>query len=333
LVTINNTKKEKIIFACLSISPMLDKEVNLLVKSIRTFGGVLSNQPIWVLVPNGDINKCAETERENDLNIKIIPFKIDKAAENFPLSEKVFGAAHAEKLAALKSELLVWMDSEALVLNSLDELIIDNSKDFAYRPVDITNIGLIVSQNQGAVEFGYHPKNSDDNVSRDNNLISKFWKTLYQKTDVTEDKIYTAQTTIDENEIQAYFNAGLFITRPETGLLMNWCSNFQRLFLDQEFIEFYEKDYNFKLFMHQAVLACTVLSRVNRTRVYELPYTISYPICLHNKYPENKRLKSLNDIITCRYYDFFEYKDWQTKILVHEPLTEWINKNIFEALL
>lgn len=322
------TGKTNAIFACLSSSVTLDKDVTALIKSIRDFGGRLSNNPIWVLVPSASESDCQMAESVNlDLGVRVIPFYIDKEAADFPYAEKAFGSAHAEKLAAGQADILIWMDSESLVLDSPDELLLPGSKDFAYRPVDITNIGSIVSLAENPRDLGYRPSDPVDGVSRHYELIDAYWKLLYEMTGVSDDRVFTVKVTMDENIVRAYFNAGLFAVRPEIGLLQKWRDNFTKLYLHELFMNFYKKDFNFKLFMHQAVLACTVLSMLDAGKAYELPYSISYSLYDHNQRPAHLRAASLNDIKTCRHYGFFEEADWEKEMAVHEPLRSWIYKH------
>ena len=130
---------EELIFTIYSEN--LGTDLNLLVKSIRKFGGKFAYAPIWVITPQQKSEKIKKTMVQlKKKHINIINFK--KTADNqFPFLNFAEGAAKAENLSMFKSELFVWLNSNSLILREPIELLIDPNKSIGYRPVHHVNIG------------------------------------------------------------------------------------------------------------------------------------------------------------------------------------------------
>jgi len=106
--------------------------------------------------------------------------------------------------------------------------------------------------------------------------------------------------------VRAYFNAGLLVVRPERGLLRAWKSDFDELHRHPEFEAYYRSNELYEIFMHQMVLAGSVLSSLKPEEFQQLPFEMNYPLHLHSQVAELKRPANLNQLITCRYEDFDE---------------------------
>ncbi|MEJ2293146.1 MAG: hypothetical protein P8Y23_00080 [Candidatus Lokiarchaeota archaeon] len=87
---------EKLIFAY--FTNCSDPKDLILTASIRKFGGSLSNNPIWVLIPK--LGKNTNKEIKDlflSLKVEIIPFST-KNEPQFPFINYVLAAANAESL-------------------------------------------------------------------------------------------------------------------------------------------------------------------------------------------------------------------------------------------
>ncbi len=104
--------------------------------------------------------------------------------------------------------------------------------------------------------------------------------------------------------MRAYFNAGLLVVRPERGLLRAWQANFERLYRLAEFEPYYRQSELFQVFMHQAVLAGSVLSALRPDEIHHLPFEVNYPLHLHSRVSERCRPLLLSQLITCRYEEY-----------------------------
>jgi hypothetical protein len=130
--------------------------------------------------------------------------------------------------------------------------------------------------------------------------------------------------SVDENVIRPYFNAGFLDVRPERGLLRAWRDNFERLYLQDDFKTFYQKDDLYAIFVHQAVLAGTLLNKLERQELYEFHHHVNYPLHMHDDYPASRRPVYVNDLVSLRYEQIFQKPDWKDRIPLKPPLTAWL---------
>ena len=296
---------EKIIFACIGAPGKKEIQALNLVRSIRTFAGGLSMSPIWILIPDGLGEFSIEGQAEfSNLNATMISFHIEESILNFPFAAKVFASASAESTAEGRTALLSWMDTDSIVIQEPVELLLQPEKQLGYRPVDHTLIGSTYVE-----------------------PIDSFWEMIYNDCHVERDRIFPMTASADENVIRPYFNAGMLVVRPEVGLMQAWRDNFKRIYKTPHYEDFYQQNVLYEIFIHQAILAGTVLSTMEAAELQELPYLVNYPLHMHNDYPAKIRPAYLNELITCRYDMFFDDANWRGSIPIKEPLKSW-----FEAL-
>ncbi|MFX0039613.1 MAG: flavin reductase family protein [Promethearchaeota archaeon] len=283
------------------ISDCTDPKDLMLAATIRQFGKSLSNYPIWVLIPK-PVDSIAKEMRDLflSLNVKLIPFSSKDELE-FPFISYVHAAANAEFLAKEKTKLLAWLGSNTLIFNQPEHFLLDKEKNLGYRPVHHTNIGSFIDEK-----------------------IDPFWENVYQKCNVSEDKIFPMKTHIDHNNIRPYFNAGCLIIRPEKGLLQSWWQFYKDLFNKQIFREYYNKNYLYAIFMHQAVLSGVILSTMEQSEIYELPFEYNYPLNLYYYCPVVYRAKNINKLITVRFEDLKDI----SKVPIQDPLKSWLIQQI-----
>lgn len=136
--------------------------------------------------------------------------------------------------------------------------------------------------------------------------IDDFWQLIYVNCRVDLQRVFPMQTVVDEQAIRAYFNAGLLVVRPERGLLRGWQANFERLSRLPVFEAYYRQSELYEIFMHQAVLAGTLLSSLRPDEFQQLPLEVNYPLHLHSRMPEKRRPSSLSQLITARYEEYSE---------------------------
>ena len=286
---------EKLIFAY--SSDCSDPKDLILAASIRKFGASLSDYPIWVLFPKegAKINK----EIKNlflSLDVDLIPFSI-KNEPQFPFINYVLAAANAELLAKRKGLLLAWLGSNTIIFNQPKHFILDVDKNLGYRPVHHTNIGSFYDE-----------------------PIDPFWELVYQNCKVSKEQIFPMKTHVDHNKIRPYFNSGCLIVRPEKNLIQLWWKSYKDLYNKQCFKEFYNKNYLYSIFIHQAVLSGVILSNIKKDEFYELPFDYNYPLNLYYNCPFVYRAKNVNELTTVRYEDLEDLK----KVPIQDPLKSWL---------
>ncbi len=295
---------ENLIFAFMASSGRSEREAFILAKSIRDFAGKYSENQIWVLEPDNSERIPDETRDElKSLSVRLIPFGVEPSIWKFPFAAKIYASAQAESLAEDQTEFLAWMDTHAIVIKEPEDMLPGTGKYLGYRPVDHTLIG-----------------------SRLGEPVDEFWDLIYRECGVGEEGLFPMTASVDDFEIRPYFNAGLVVINPAKGIFGEWRENFNRLYGDERFDKFYQKDFRYKIFIHQAVLAGTILAAMKREELVELSYLVNYPLHMHGDYPIERRLEYLNDLISVRYETFFQDTDWQNIIPVREPLKTWLEE-------
>ncbi|MFX0139572.1 MAG: hypothetical protein ACFFDN_38375, partial [Candidatus Hodarchaeota archaeon] len=269
---------EKIIYAY--FSDCSDPKDLILAASIRKYGGSLSDYPIWVLIPK----PVASTAKEMkdlflSLNVELIPLST-RDEPKFPFITQVLAAAIAESYAKERTHLLAWLGSNTIIFHEPKHFLLDTDKNLGYRPVHHTNIGSFYDE-----------------------PIDPFWEKVYRKFNVSTEHIFPMKTHVDHNKLRPYFNAGCLIVRPEKGLLQSWWNSYKESYNEQIFTDYYKKNYLYAIFIHQAVLTGLILSKMERTELYELPCDYNYPLNLYYNCPVVYRAKNINELITVRYED------------------------------
>ena len=287
--------KEKLIFAY--FSDCSDPKDLILAASVRKFGESLSDSPIWLLIPKESANINKEIRNLFlSLNVDLIPFST-KNEPKFPFINYVLAAAKAELLAKKERLLLAWLGSNTILFNEPKHFILDDDKNLGYRPVHHTNIGSFFDE-----------------------PIDPFWELVYQKCNVSKKQIFPMKTHVDHNKIRPYFNAGCLIVRPEKELLNSWWNSYKKLYNKQYFKEYYNKNYLFAIFIHQAVLSGVILSNIEKSQLYELPFDYNYPLNLYYYCPFVYRARNINELTTVRYESPEDLK----KVPIQDPLKRWL---------
>jgi hypothetical protein len=294
-----------LIFAFMLGSGEAENDGLRLARSIRKFGGEFSFNPIWMLSQRSEDELCEATQQELfSLGARLVTFEMDPKAVNFLFSKYVFAASIAEGLAQGETSFLVMMANDTLVLQTPSALLLPAGKSLGVCPVHLKILGT-----------GF------------NEPLSEFWKLIFLHCKVDEERVFPMQTIVDEQLVRAYFNAGLLVVRPERGLLRAWQANFDHLYRLPEFDAFYAQNELYEIFMHQAVLAGSVLSSLRPQEFQQLPFEMNYPLHLHTRVSPGRRPSSLDQLITCRYEDYGEFfgsPDVDTQIYIDRQMKDWL---------
>ncbi len=293
-----------VIFACLLGSVETEKEAFRLAQSIRTFGGEFCFNPIWMFSQSDEDHLPEATRRELfSLGVRLVTFTLDPAGVEFPFLPYVASASLAETLAQGQSSFLVFMATDTLVLQAPYDFLLSPGKSLGACPVHLKLLG----------SGGEEP-------------IDAFWQLIYQHCRVDPGRIFPMHTIVDTQTVRAYFNSGLLVVRPERGLLRLWQKNFDRLYRLPQF-ETYCQQELYAIFMHQAVLAGTILSALKSDEIQQLPFEMNYPMHLHARVPASRKPTNLNQLVTCRYEDFAEVfggAHLDELIQIDAPMKEWL---------
>ena len=248
------------IFSCMPPIGGDEGEVVLLAQSIRKFGGRFARQPIWVIEPQQAPLTVAARLALAACGVEIRPFILPEASLDFPFAPKVYAAAEAETLAG--SSLLVWLDPDTLVLDEPLDFQLAPPYGFGACPVHLKNISSLSDQ-----------------------PVDGFWQIIYSGCGVQAERIFSINTVMDGSSVRAHFNAGLLVTHPGLKILNTWKDHFDRLYRSADLAPYYTRSPLYAIFVHQAVLAATVLACLPFEQIQIFPACYNLPLFLLQRFP------------------------------------------------
>ena len=292
----------QLIFAFMQAHGGDERESLLLARSLRTFGGKLANYPLWMMMPQ-KLGQVSETTRQtlSGLDVQLNRFEVPEGALGFPFGGKVYAAAAAESLASNETDILVWMDSDTVFAGEPVELVLQENVNLGYRPVMLKNVSSLYDE-----------------------PLNAFWSFIFERCDTPVNDIFPMLTTVDKVRIRPHFNAGILSVRPEDSLLQAWRNNFERLYRQSELAPFYQENILYRIFVHQAILAGTLLATLKKDEMQDLGARFNYPTFL-------ERASELSrDVVTLRYdeFEFFQQPGWEDKVPLRGPVKEWLGAQV-----
>jgi hypothetical protein len=185
---------------------VVEKQSILFAKSLRKFGGVLKDSPIYSISPREGFSISETTlVAFNNLQVNHVEKNINKEFRDYIFANKIAACSYYEE--KLEEDILIFSDSDQLVLGSLDEFLLDEQTDAALQYVAKKGIG---------------------STGRDEN--ASYWHRLFLLTGV-ELPVYSK--TAEGEKIYRYFNAGLIIAKRKLGLFKQWEQNFKKVMAEQ----------------------------------------------------------------------------------------------------
>jgi hypothetical protein len=294
-----------LIFACMLGSGESEKDTLRLAHSLRTFGGQYCFNPIWMLTTRDEMDLSESTRQEiYSLGTHPLTFEMDASQKPFPFLSYVTAAGIAEGFAQGQTSFLALMAPDTLVLQEPSAFVLPVGKSFGGSPVHLKLLGSGVDE-----------------------AVNDFWSLIYRHCQVEAEQIFPMNTVVDEQPVRAYFNAGILVVRPERGLLRSWQADFERIYCLPELEPFYRQSELYEIFMHQAVLAGSLLSSLKPDEFQQLPFEVNYPLHLHAKVPEARQPTHISQLITCRYEDYsatFTNPDVQALLQTDQDLKAWL---------
>jgi hypothetical protein len=269
----------------------------MLVESLRSFGGPLSQAPFWLF----DTNPKATVAQGIDFSgVEVFPLEIPPAARDNWFGGKVSACACAEEMVTEQTKSLVWCASDCLFINPPHLFDLESSFDVALRPVHIQNIGLPADDPP------------DD-----------FWQRIYETVEVTDVEMIV-ESFVDAHRIRAYFNSHSLAVNPDKGIFRRWLADFSTLVQDQVFQAGPCRYESHQIFLHQAILSTLIVSMTAVDRLRILPPEYCYPYNLQESIPKDRRASVLNELVSITCEDRTLDPDLVTDIIIHEPLRSWL---------
>ena len=292
----------RLIFAFMQTHTGDERESLLLARSLRTFGGRLANHPLWMMMPQG-LEPVSESVLGalEDLEVRFSRFEVPEDALQFPFGSKVYASAAAETLVSNEADILVWMDSDTIFTGEPSEVVLGENISFGYCPVMLKNISSLYDE-----------------------PVNAFWDFIYKGCGTVEEDIFPMFTTIDKVRIRPQFNAGLLCVCPKVGLLRAWQDNFERLYQQPELAPFYQEHVLYRIFVHQAVLSATLLTRLEKEDMQDLGQRLNCPVFLETD------VDVVRNAVTLRYdeFIFFEKPSWENKIELKSQVKTWLQAQV-----
>jgi hypothetical protein len=276
--------------------PVEKTSARLLFESIRTFGGGMRDDPIWVFVVDPEFKVYRELATPQ---VRLIPLQIPDQIRDYPFGDKVFACAAAESRTSADVQSLIWIDLNCLVVQPPVLFDLGSKWDAALRPVHIRNVGL-------------SPSDQLDN----------YWKGIYDAVGV-EDIDFPVTSFVDHQRLRAYFNSHGFAVNPKMGLLKRWSIVFQQLVSDNKFQKSC-RDERHRIFLFQALFSALVSSSLKPQRIRVLPETYNYPYNLHAQVLDSQRAAALNDLVCFTFEGRSVSPDVVSDIEIREPLFSWL---------
>ncbi|NIW44864.1 MAG: hypothetical protein GWN30_08895, partial [Gammaproteobacteria bacterium] len=174
-----------------------------------------------------------------------------------------------------------------------------------------------------SISLGYRPVHHQLIGSTWGQPVDDFWAIIYSRFNIPSDHLFPMTTHTGES-IYPYFNCGVYVVRPEYGLMKRWQDDFLNLYQDPVIQGYYQQDDKYAVFIHQVVFTGVMLAELRQEQLFELSPSHNYPLHLHHDVPEEQRPSSIWDLVSARYESIFWEDDWQSHPLVDEKFIEWL---------
>jgi hypothetical protein len=269
----------------------------LMIESLRSFGGSFSLCPIWIFEGDPQLAPCRDLE---GTEIRIMELG---QIGSYRFAGKVRACAQAEEAAAGRVRTLVWIDPACLIVNPPRLFDLGKSFDAAVRPVHIKNVGLLAGE-----------------------PLDGFWQKVFELAGVNDVRA-TVDTFVDGHRIRAYFNSHAFAVNPSRGLLGKWLEQFDILAKDKDYQAQACLNETHRIFLHQAVLSALLATKIEPSRLRLLPPDYNYPYNLHGSVPSIRSASAFNDLVCLTYEDRSLDPKLIDDIEIREPHKSWLSKH------
>lgn len=256
----------------------LEDQVVLLCRSIRRFTGRYASSSIYTFQPREGMEISHDTlNLLKGMNVNHITEPINRLYPNYPIGNKIFVCAWAEK--NLTEDVLVFLDSDTMFCNEPEAFDLSDNTIVAIRPVD---------------KKGRGSRGEDD-------MNDSYWQTLYELCGI-QDRPFI-RTTIDQDYIRAYFNAGLIVCRRSSGIFQRWKRFFLTLMEASHIPTKAAKKELVLNNMDQLSLSASISDRMDSVKILDERY--NYPLPLRSINKSDMSTAQLSSLIHIHYHRWF----------------------------
>lgn len=236
------------------------KHAEVLVKSLRQYGGIYSGTVVYVVSTDPVIDCDVLLEIDG---VRLINFSPEKRISKYPFAVKAFAAARAEEVIGESADYIAWFDPETIILSEPDGLIPENGAMAVAQPVFLSNnVGLAPGE-----------------------PLDDYWEPIYRALNTDYDKIPVIETLIDRQKLLAYYNCVIFSVRSDARILNTWADVMDLLLSDTQYAYGTCNTPRRMTFLHQAVFSAVLVSKIPGSSPAVLPLTSGFPLHMREKIP------------------------------------------------
>ncbi len=277
----------------------LEKYAILLVRSLKKFGGFLSDSDLVLYNPRSyfRIGFDARQILKNE-GVILVDQSLNKRYKYYDLANKVIACAHAEE--NYKADYYLFLDTDTIILNAPEEIIPTEGYQLSLKPVHVKGVGT---------------------TGKDNN--SDYWHTLFKFFGIDKCGQYVI-SSLDHCKIWGYWNSGVICSTSNFGLFREWKANFEKM-ISSNLLPGHSL-----FFTEQVSLAITI--HKFGLNVMELPLKLNYPLNFHDKLEEGKRIENINEISILHHHGQLNEKTIMNlgELVGDERKKEWVVQNLEE---
>jgi hypothetical protein len=181
-------------FVCCVESGGLEAQCVRMIESLRRWGGVYSECPIFAVNPRFGAPLSKKTRSTFDkLEVKYISFNADNPYSWKGFLNKHYALAKVESIA--RSSSICWLDSDLLFLSEPTQLALEKGVDFKACTPDAKGASTGI-----------------------NDPMDLYWQGVCNSLGIDIDSLPYVTTCLEEKKVRFYFNSGVFIYKRSTNL-------------------------------------------------------------------------------------------------------------------
>lgn len=266
----------------------LEHESLLLINSIRKYGGIYSNCPIYAICPTNNNKLSTNTLREyRKLNVIYETENLNRRWSEYPFVNTSYAAKYIEENAPQNVEFIVLMDTDTIITAEPNELKLPEAKKVGLRPID-----------SHKNEISFLP----------NEKIPFYWKKVFSVCNTDPDRLWNVETTMDHMQVSACFNNGVVVSRIESRLFTSVVESME-LASDDEYFKDLNRNSLEWHFLDQAFLSAVIIRDFEKEQINLLGSGYNFPFPKSTNQDEVKN--GFRDVAILHYHSNF----FKTRIL------------------